>query len=148
MPLSPILMDFFTWYNRQGIRHFTSGEFISYFQVHRRGVTNSAPSKAIWANILPTLRIVDDLRDHYRQPITLLSSYRSPAYNAAIGDAAPKSQHLQFRALDISVATKVPEEVFQKLRQWRDAGKFAGGLGLYRSFVHIDTRGSNATWEF
>ena len=89
---------------------------------------------------------MEALRAHWGRPIVLLSSYRSPAYNRAIGDAAPKSYHMQFRALDIAVAGKTPRQVFDQLSAWRDAGKFKGGLGLYNSFVHIDTRGSNATW--
>lgn len=137
---------FTEWFNALGIRHFHAQEFTDYFQVTRRGVTNSAPPRNLWENIVPTLRVVDDLREYYGKPITILSSYRSPAYNAAIGDAAPKSLHKQFKALDISVSGKSPKEVFTLLSKWRDGERFAGGLGLYPSFVHIDTRGSNATW--
>lgn len=129
-----------------GIKHFKAEEFTSYFHTHRRGVTNSAPPREMWGNIVGTLRIVDELRGYLNRPIVLLSSYRSPAYNKAIGDAAPKSQHLQFRALDIAVSGVAPHTVFRILKEWRAAGKFTGGLGLYRTFVHIDTRGSNATW--
>lgn len=139
-------MTFEEWFAKQGFRYFKAKEFTDYFDVTRRGVTNSAPPEYLWNNIAPTLHIVDDLRQHYGKPITILSSYRSAAYNAAIGDAAPKSMHKQFRALDISVSGHSPKEVFNKLREWRDARKFAGGLGLYPTFVHIDTRGSNATW--
>lgn len=83
---------------------------------------------------------------YLNRPIVILSSYRSPEYNRAIGDAAPKSLHMQFKALDIAVAGVAPATVFRILKKWRDAGKFKGGLGLYRTFVHIDTRGINATW--
>lgn len=128
------------------IRHFSADEFTSYFAVHRRGVTNSEPPRELWQNIGKTLKVVDDLREHLGRPIVLLSSYRSPAYNRAIGDAAPKSLHMQFRALDIAVSGVSPNRVFAILKEWRAAGRFAGGLGLYRTFVHIDTRGTNATW--
>jgi uncharacterized protein YcbK (DUF882 family) len=42
-----------------------------------------------------------------------------------------------------------PQQVYERLLEWRKSGKFTGGLGLYPSsgFVHIDTRGSNATWR-
>lgn len=134
------------WFDSLGVKNFTSEEFTEYFQAHRRGVTNSQPDPEMWANIVPTLKIVDQLRDHFGKPIVLLSSYRSPAYNRAIGDAAPKSYHMRFRALDIAVAGKSPRQVFEVLIKWRDEGRFKGGLGLYNSFVHIDTRNSNATW--
>lgn len=129
-----------------GIKHFDAKEFTSYFHTHRRGVTNSEPPREMWGNILPTLRIVEALRVHFGRPIVLLSSYRSPAYNRAIGDAAPQSMHLQFRALDISVSGISPNVVFDLLKEWRSQGKFKGGLGLYNTFTHIDTRGTNATW--
>lgn len=135
--------DYFaTW----GIKHFKAEEFTSYFHVRRRGVTNSQPPREMWGNILKTLKVVDELRAFYARPIVILSSYRSPAYNRAIGDAAPKSLHMQFRALDIAVSGVAPHTVFRELKQWRDAGKFKGGLGLYNTFTHIDTRGTNATW--
>jgi len=139
-------MDFQTWFLSKKFKHFSPEEFTSYFHITRRGVTNSAPPEHLWENIVPTLRIVDALRDHFGKPITILSSYRSQAYNAAIGDAAPKSLHKQFKALDISVSGHTPREVFETLLSWRNQKRFAGGLGLYPSFVHIDTRGTNATW--
>lgn len=146
----PIFMtDFRTfeeYFESLGIKHFSAKEFTEYFHVHRRGVTNSEPPRELWGNIVPTIRIVDQLRELWGRPIVLLSSYRSPAYNRAIGDAAPKSLHMQFKALDIAVSGKTPQQVFNQLMTWRDSGKFKGGLGLYNTFVHIDTRGSNATW--
>jgi len=134
------------WFNDQNFINFDAEEFTSYFTVNRRGVTNTPPPATLWNNITPTLRIVDKLRAHFNRPVVIISSYRSPAYNAAISGAATGSFHMQFRALDITVAGKSPEQVFRVLKGWRDAGKFKGGLGLYSTFVHIDTRGTNATW--
>lgn len=148
-PKPNIMTDYRTfaeYFETLGIRHFKAEEFTEYFHVHRRGVTNSEPPREMWGNIAATIKLVDQLRELWGRPITLLSSYRSPAYNAAIGDAAPKSMHMQFRALDIAIAGKNPLQVFEQLMTWRDAGKFKGGLGLYNTFVHIDTRGYNATW--
>lgn len=142
--------NFEDWYDdaakAAGIQHFSADEFTSYFAVNRRGVKNSTPPRELWGNIIATLRVVEALRVHFGRPIVLLSSYRSPAYNAAIDGAATKSYHMQFKALDIAVAGRTPRQVFDQLRAWRDAGRFKGGLGLYRTFVHIDTRGTNATW--
>ena len=129
-----------------GIKHFTAGEFTSYFHTTRRGVTNHEPPSEMWGNIVPTIRIVDQLRELWGRPIVLLSSYRSPAYNAACPGAASGSFHQKFQALDIAVSGKTPRQVFDQLADWRTAGKFKGGLGLYSTFTHIDTRGYNATW--
>ena len=141
--------DTFTaWFGKQGFRHFGAGEFTSYFAAVRKGVRNSAPPRGLWSNIVPTLRIVDDLRESFGRPCRILSSYRSPDYNRAVGGAAA-SQHMEFRALDISFDGVNAKRVHDRLAEWRKAGRFTGGLGLYPSsgFVHIDTRSGNATWE-
>lgn len=142
-----IAQSFTDWFNQQGIRHFSAGEFTSYFAARRNGVRNSVPPKKLWPNILPTLRVVDALRESLGKPCTILSSYRSPDYNRAVGGAT-KSQHLDFNALDITFDGVSPVRVHAVLKSWRDQGKFSGGLGLYRQsgFVHIDTRGVNADW--
>ena len=142
------MSTFTTWFNAQKFRHFAASEFESYFVAQRRGVTNSPPPQRLWKNIVPTLRIVDDLRESFGKSCTILSSYRSPGYNKAVGGAS-SSQHLEFTALDITFDGISPQRVYDRLLEWRKAGKFTGGLGLYLSsgFVHIDTRGRNATWK-
>lgn len=137
--------SFDAWYKRQKFRHFSAREFTSYFEVFRYGARNSAPPQSKWANIVPTLRIVDDLREHFGRPCVITSSYRGPAYNKACG-GAPKSLHREFKALDIVFSGVSPKAVYDKLLEWRRAGRFKGGLGLYATFVHIDTRGYNANW--
>jgi uncharacterized protein YcbK (DUF882 family) len=140
--------QFTDWFNAQKFRHFSASEFTSYFEKSRKGVKNSTPPVILWKNIVPTLRILDDLREEFGNPITILSSYRSPAYNRAVGGAM-LSQHLDFTAIDFSVSEATPQEVFGLLSRWRSHGRFTGGLGLYSSkgFVHIDTRPENATWK-
>jgi N-acetylmuramoyl-L-alanine amidase len=142
------MSTFTTWFNAQKFCHFGASEFESYFVAQRRGVTNSVPPQRLWKNIVPTLRIVDDLRESFGKPCTILSSYRSSDYNKAVGGVG-LSQHLEFRALDIAFDGVAPQQVYDRLIEWRKAGKFVGGLGIYPTsgFVHIDTRNSNATWR-
>ena len=130
-----------------GLKHFTAQEFINYSRRTRNGVKNSLPPKYLWRNIVPAIIIVDALRAKFGKSCTLLSTYRSPAYNRAVG-GAKRSQHLQFNALDIAFNGVTPSKVFNTLKSWRLEGVFDGGLGLYTSsgFVHIDTRGYKATW--
>ena len=142
-------MDTFTdWFNAQKFRHFSAREFTRYFSAVRKGTKNSEPQKKLWKNLVPTLRVVDELRASFGKPCTILSSYRSPDYNRTVGGAA-LSQHLQFNALDIAFDGVSAKRVYDRLLQWRQEGRFVGGLGLYPSsgFVHIDTRGRNATWR-
>ena len=144
---TPLITDTFkTWFDRHGFRHFKADEFTSYFEVERRGVRNSPPPRELWMNIVPALRIVDQLREDIRRPVIILSSYRSPGYNKAIDGAATQSHHMKFQALDIAVSGHMPQEVHRRLSLMRGAGDFKGGLGLYNTFVHIDTRGHNASW--
>ena len=133
------------WFATKKFKHFSADEFTTYFSRTRDGVRNSAPPRALWESIVPTLRLVDELRKHLNRPIVLLSSYRSRAYNSAVGGESA-SLHMKFNALDIAVAGHSPSSVARLLKQWRKEGKFLGGVGTYPTFVHIDTRGYNATW--
>jgi N-acetylmuramoyl-L-alanine amidase len=139
---------FSEWFVAQKFRHFGAGEFTSYFNRERNGVKNSPPPRKLWKNIIPTLRIVDELRESFGKPCRVLSSYRAPDYNRAVG-GAPLSQHKEFTALDITVDGVSPQRVYDRLLEWRKTGKLIGRLGLYPSsgFVHIDTRRRNATWK-
>lgn len=131
--------------NRQGFRYFTGEELARYFTRKRGDARNTYPPNMLWPKFLPTLRLVDDLRRVLGKPVRITSSYRSPGYNEAVG-GAPMSQHKKFTAADIQCDGVPPHEVYKILRLWRDQGRFTGGLGLYQTFVHVDTRGENADW--
>ncbi len=133
------------WFATQNIRHFTADELIWYFYKHRAGVSNSFPPENLWPNIIPTLRVLDKLRDYFDRPISISSTYRSPQYNAAIGGAS-KSFHCKFNAIDFTVQKVTPNAAAAILKEFRKKGDFKGGIGIYPSFVHVDTRGYNATW--
>ena len=133
--------EFVEWFDKQGFRNFSAREFTHYFE--RK--LNTYPPKSKWKNIVPTLRVLDDLRDAIKMPIRITSSYRSSKYNSNCG-GAPKSLHKEFKAIDFQVSGVNPTWLFKRLSRMREAGQFEGGLGLYKTFVHIDTRGYNATW--
>ncbi len=109
-------------------------------------VRNSIPPQPLWRNILPTLRVADRLAGEMGEKIAMNSVYRSPAYNATCPGAVPSSEHTRNRAIDLSLQSS-PREVARVARQLRDRSVFRGGIGLYTSFVHIDTRGRNADWR-
>lgn len=82
------------------------------------------------------------LRDYYKLSININSAYRTPEYNKKIGGAS-ESQHVEGKAVDFVVTGKTPKEIYDyldKVLNWD------GGLGLYSSFVHIDT-GSKRRWR-
>ncbi|MEP2777668.1 MAG: D-Ala-D-Ala carboxypeptidase family metallohydrolase [Luteolibacter sp.] len=129
-----------------GLRHITPREVFAAHRRSRNGVKNSLPPQELWTRLGATLLQADELRDRLGVPLTnIASAYRSPDYNRQCPGAATYSQHTENRALDLVFACS-PKVAFAEARRMRDQGKFKGGLGLYRGFIHIDTRGHNATW--
>lgn len=90
-----------------------------------------------------TLTLLEMLRQFFREPITITSACRCHEHNAVIG-GSQKSLHTQGRACDIVVHNVTPMAVWHKADELLQ-GK--GGLGLYDSFVHVDTRTGTARWK-
>ena len=128
------------------LRYLAPGEIIRPHLKERSGVPCGIPPKEYWTNILPTLEAADELRGRLGVPLLRINSaYRSPAYNAECPGAVPGSQHTFNRALDL-VYDCPSEEAFSAALALRAEGFFTGGLGLYDGFIHLDTRGRDATW--
>jgi hypothetical protein len=108
---------------------------------------NTDPPEELWPNIAATAKVMDELRRRLKFPILFNSVYRSPAHNRAIG-GEKNSQHTQFRAVDFVVRgiSTAPVDWAAELRAMRQEGFFKGGIGTYRAFVHVDTRGTVADW--
>lgn len=137
---------------------FRGAELTPYWSRVRNGVRNSPPPTELWKNVTRALAVLQRLRTELGSPVQLLSTYRSPAYNQAVGGAS-QSQHKQFRAIDFTVSKGSPTEWASRLRsyrgqQFRDPAPsgqtftFRGGIGVYPKghFVHLDTRGVDADW--
>ena len=80
---------------------------------------------------------LQELRDITGQPVYVNSGCRCPAHNASIG-GSPKSQHMRGRAADVVVENYNPAQVAdiaERIPVFR-----RGGIGIYGSFVHLDTR--------
>lgn len=73
-------------------------------------------------------------------PVKILSGYRSPMHNAAIG-GAKASQHMEGRAADVTIKGMEPAEVHAMFLRLHEEGKIRlGGLGRYPHFTHVDVR--------
>lgn len=126
--------------------HFASHEFLAKGGAHnqpgsRAFQLNTDPPGNLWSNVLPLVVALNEIRRRAGIPISLSSVYRSPAYNRAIGGAS-RSLHMQFKAADI-VSRLSPSRLAVIAREVRADGIFTGGIGVYRTFVHVDVRGHN-----
>ncbi len=83
--------------------------------------------------------ILEDIRDHFKKPVTINSACRCVAHNATV-KGAKKSQHVKGRAADIVVKDVSPREVAEYISNWK------GGLKAYNTFTHIDSRDDRARW--
>lgn len=88
-------------------------------------------------------KLVDHLqriRTHFGKPV-YVTAYRCKTHNAKVANAAPNSYHCYGQAADFHIDGVKPAEI----------AKYAEsigikGIGLYDTFVHIDTRTSKSFW--
>lgn len=126
------------------LRYFSADEIIGPHRNYREGVRNHLPPRSLWKEIIPTLRLADELRHQLGVPVTVLSVFRSIEYNTAIGGAS-RSQHSRNKAIDLRFDCS-SGTAFELAKKMRDEQKFTGGVGWYPTFIHVDTREYNATW--
>lgn len=91
------------------------------------------------------IEYLEEIREHFNNPITITSGYRCATHNRNVGGATG-SRHSKGDAADIVVSGVAPREV----------AKYAEsigimGIGLYETssdghFVHIDTRDVKSFW--
>lgn len=106
----------------------------------------AVPPTALQANMVPTLRLVAQLRDEgILDPTLARSVYRDTAMNACAGGSR-RSKHLDNRAIDFDLPDR-PDNVAKLCAFWRDRGPALDmGLGFYSpTAIHIDTAGFR-TW--
>ena len=140
----PAIKEYRAFLDGLNLRYFSSAEIVHPHRNFRNGVQNNIPPKRMWPEIVQTLRVADEIRERLGVRVRLLSGYRSPDYNRAINGAS-RSQHMRNRALDLKFDCSA-DESFAMAEKLRKEGVFLGGIGWYPNFIHIDTRGYEATW--
>lgn len=83
---------------------------------------------------------LEQIRAHFDAPVYISSGFRCEAHNASVGGAS-RSYHMRGQAADITVSGISPDEVARYAEQTGILG-----IGLYDSFVHIDTREKKSFW--
>ncbi len=135
------------WLTSQGVRPSFSKE------IANAGGTTTIPPlfeadpTHCWRKIIPTAQVVQELAINQNGwSIGVNSGYRDYPYNSKI-DGSTTSYHMRNMALDITVNGTSLSNLHSTLNNARKNGSWTGGLALYNSFIHIDTRDYNTQWQ-
>lgn len=84
------------------------------------------------------------LRDIIKLPIIINCGCRCAKHNVEIG-GVKNSQHMLGTAADIRCKNLSPKELKKFAEQIPEFNN--GGIGLYKTFLHVDVRGNKARWD-
>lgn len=91
--------------------------------------------------IAPKLvEVLQQIRTYFGKAVTINSAYRTPPYNKKVGGVAT-SQHTYGTAADIKIAGVTPKQLYDYVDKLLGN---TGGVGLYKTFVHVDVREKKA----
>jgi len=96
-------------------------------------------------------------REWYNRPMIINSWYRSPAHNAKVG-GEKNSQHILGIACDIALHAEFKGYPLQRQNEYLSNIKakwqelcakdgLGGGVGYYKTFIHLDSRRVPAFWD-
>lgn len=89
------------------------------------------------------VNVLQKIRTHFGKAVTITSAYRTPGKNKAVGGTT-YSQHLYGKAADIKVKDIAPKTVAAYAEKLLPK---SGGIGIYKTFTHIDVRATKARWN-
>ena len=89
---------------------------------------------------LDLVKILQKIRDHFKKPVLINSGYRCSKHNTSVGGSY-NSKHVSGMAADIRIKGVQPLEI---AKYAESIGVL--GIGLYDSFVHVDTRTKKYFW--
>lgn len=87
------------------------------------------------------LCLMQKVRDEYG-PLQVNSLFRSRAFNTSIR-GSKKSKHLLGMAVDVMPLEMKLERFTEEISKWDNIG----GIGIYRTFIHLDVYGNNRRWN-
>ena len=86
------------------------------------------------------IELLEVIREHFGQPVTVNSAARCLEYNRSIG-SRDTSQHVQGKAADIVIRGINPDDVHFFVDEMD-----RGGLGKYSTFTHVDVSERRRRW--
>lgn len=86
--------------------------------------------------------ILEKIRTHFGAPVIINSGCRCPAHNRKSGGVTG-SQHLFGTAADIHISGVTSQAV----ADFAETILPGGGIGIYKTFTHIDVRQTRARWQ-
>ena len=89
------------------------------------------------------VKVLQKIREHFGKPVNINSAFRTPTKNTAVG-GSPKSQHMYGMAADISIKGVSPKTVAAYAETLLPN---TGGIGIYKTFTHIDVRTLKSRWN-
>ena len=92
---------------------------------------------------LALVNLLQKIRNHFGKAVIINSAYRTEAHNKAIGGAT-YSQHKYGLAADIHINGVTPKEIAAYVETLMPS---SGGIGIYKSFVHVDVRQVKSRWN-
>lgn len=89
------------------------------------------------------VQALNELRALIKKPIIINCAYRCAEHNKAVG-GVKNSQHVLGKAADIRIKGMTPRDI--KLYALRVPAFEQGGIGTYKTFIHLDVRKRRARW--
>ena len=104
--------------------------------------------ESVVPNLTELSQNLEVLRAHFGKPVFVLSGYRSEEHNLKVGGSR-ESFHVQGKAADVQIKGHTSKVVYDAIESLIKEGKMKeGGVGLYKTFVHYDTRGKKIRWNY
>lgn len=148
-PVPDLSNDFDAFVSSLNLRYFKAFELLRMGGQNSYGPCagmNRVPTRSIWANIVPTIFALDEVRHDLGYAIKTTSVFRHPKYNECLrkhnDGVAKNSRHLYFNAIDFQGASGTPTDWHNAVLAFSVANpRFGIWTRKYSNFVHIDTRG-------